>query len=974
MNDDNRIDIVASLDIPKTVSTIKEDLEEVKKQLDASRALSITCSIDKASIDSLQEQLTALGKNLTLDIGGLNINSADVNNDITQTVNAIQGNINKGIDVNIPISNNAISDFGDALKSIDDKIPDEAIEKLNKELDGLVVRVTKITPVFTQMAGETEKALASLSLKGVDKYGNIVSYVEKFDNLKDQTGKTTVSVTHNLGEIEKANKRVEDSAKAAQVAYNDFLKLKGQADVYSKQYGDNENLKSQIADLQKLVGAFDNTASIEKQRENIILIGNALKLIKVEVDGIKESTDRNTNSVEDWHRKQELLLQDYDILAAKIKKANLDINKVATRGGVNYNEVFNNIANGGIADSADYNKAKDALASIRKEFQLLNAQAVSDLPQNTIENLIQGISKADSQIKILAVDFGKLKNPSEDLVNSYEKLQALAQKFDFKTDFENETKESIDEKIKAYGQIKTALSNTLSLLKAVQKEESKSFRDTNAIETLKNRIFKTSAALEDYANKNKKAVSSNKLMSNGMVTYSERWEELKASIDDFKTKMDKGILTPDDVAQFKHLNEEIATFKKEADAANLTTSAFFRNMRMQLSQVLMQWISLQGAIRIIRNMVTEVADLDAAMINLKKVTDETEKTYREFVSSAQKQASELHTTTTAVVEQTAEWAKLGFAIEDAQKLSRNSAIYALVGEVDNATAVSDLVTVLKAFNQTAEDSILTVDALNKLGNTFATDAKSLGEGIAVSASALAMAGNDLNQSLALITGGTEITQNARETGNAIKVISLRIRGMKGALEELNEETEGIESISKIQTQILNLTKNKVNIFNDDGSFKSTYEILKQISEIYNDLSDTSKASLTEILFGKVRANQGLAIIQAFQSGQVEKAYETALNSAGSAQEEFDRISEGIQAHVNDLKQAFETLSNTVIKSDLVKFVVDSGTTILKLLNSLIDKLGTLPTILTGLAAFGGFKGVGKLKPNMPIYAPLRLCA
>lgn len=198
--------------------------------------------------------------------------------------------------------------------------------------------------------------------------------------------------------------------------------------------------------------------------------------------------------------------------------------------------------------------------------------------------------------------------------------------------------------------------------------------------------------------------------------------------------------------------------------------------------------------------------------------------------------------------------------------------------------------------------------------------------------------------------------------------------MKGALEELNEETDGLESISKIQTQILNLTNNRVNIFNDDGSFRSTYEILKDVSEIYNDLSDPTKASLTEILFGKVRANQGLALIQAFQSGQIEKAYETAVNSAGSAQAEFDKMSEGINAHIQDFKQAFETLSTTIIDSDLVNFIVDSGTTILNGLDKIIEKFGALPTLLSGLAAYGSFNGVGKLKPNMPIYAPLQLCA
>ena len=45
--------------------------------------------------------------------------------------------------------------------------------------------------------------------------------------------------------------------------------------------------------------------------------------------------------------------------------------------------------------------------------------------------------------------------------------------------------------------------------------------------------------------------------------------------------------------------------------------------------------------------------------------------------------------------------------------------------------------------------------------------------------------------------------------------------MKGELEDLGEEYDNIESISKIQTQILNLTSGKVNIFDDNGKFRST---------------------------------------------------------------------------------------------------------------------------------------------------------
>ena len=93
--------------------------------------------------------------------------------------------------------------------------------------------------------------------------------------------------------------------------------------------------------------------------------------------------------------------------------------------------------------------------------------------------------------------------------------------------------------------------------------------------------------------------------------------------------------------------------------------------------------------------------------------------------------------------------------------------------------------------------------------------------------------------------------------------------MKGELEELGEDVDdSVDSISKVQTQILNLTHGAVNIFDDNGQFKSYYENMEAVSKVIDKLSSTEQASLMEILFGKQRGNQGAALIQAFQSGQV----------------------------------------------------------------------------------------------------------
>lgn len=361
----------------------------------------------------------------------------------------------------------------------------------------------------------------------------------------------------------------------------------------------------------------------------------------------------------------------------------------------------------------------------------------------------------------------------------------------------------------------------------------------------------------------------------------------------------------------------------------------------------------------IRKIPKEVYEIDTAMTNLYKVTDETSQKYNQFLESSSRSAQELGRSISSLVEQTANWAKLGFSIDEAEQLAKISSIYANVGEVDNDTAVSDMVTAMKAFNIEASDSITIVDKLNKLGNEYATSAAALGDGLSRSASAMATAGTDINKTLAMLTGGTEITQNASEFGNFLKIGSMRIRGMKGQLEQLGEEVdETVDSISKVQTQILNRTGGKVNIFDDMDNFRDYYDIMKDIAEIYDDLSSTNQADLTEILFGKQRGNQGAALIQAFQSGQIQKALEATLNAEGSAMEEQERWLESLEAKTQQFEAAFQSLSSTVLDSGLLKWFVDFGTGTVKVLDTVIDKLGTLGTIGTIGGAIAGAKELG----------------
>ena len=82
--------------------------------------------------------------------------------------------------------------------------------------------------------------------------------------------------------------------------------------------------------------------------------------------------------------------------------------------------------------------------------------------------------------------------------------------------------------------------------------------------------------------------------------------------------------------------------------------------------------------------------------------------------------------------------------------------------------------------------------------------------------------------------------------NALKTVSMRIRGVKTELEEAGEDTEGmVTNTAKLQEKIMALTNidgsGGVNILTKSGDFKSTYDILLEISKVWDKMEDVDQA-------------------------------------------------------------------------------------------------------------------------------------
>lgn len=406
--------------------------------------------------------------------------------------------------------------------------------------------------------------------------------------------------------------------------------------------------------------------------------------------------------------------------------------------------------------------------------------------------------------------------------------------------------------------------------------------------------------------------------------------------------------------RLKEIETEFSNIRKAALGAGQTGKSFFdaiTNAYQRFGGWAIITRSMMAAVRSVKTMITNVRDLDAAMTELRKVTDATDKEYEAFFTQATVRAKDLGATVSDTINASADFARLGYTMDEAADLADAALVYKNVGDgiADIGEASESVISTMKAFNIEASDAMLIVDKFNEVGNNFAISSKGVGDALLRSASAMAAANNSLDETIALITTANSVVQDPEKVGTTLKTVSMFLRAAKTEAEEAGESTEGMaNSVSELRDELLALTGGKVDIQVDENTFKSTYQIIKEISQVWNDLTDITQANILELLGGKRNSNVVAAMITNFDIA--ESVLETSANAAGSALAENEKYLDSINGKIVQFQGAFEALSATLINSEFVKGTVDFGTGIVESLTTIIESLGTIPTLASAAAA------------------------
>ena len=421
-----------------------------------------------------------------------------------------------------------------------------------------------------------------------------------------------------------------------------------------------------------------------------------------------------------------------------------------------------------------------------------------------------------------------------------------------------------------------------------------------------------------------------------------------------------------------------ATWNSEANKMVLTSKALpdqltgfggmIDNLKRKTKELFVYWTAnLFNPYRMIgyvKQIVGVVRQYDDALTEMRKVSEETMSSLKNFQTQSFSQANQIGTTALQLQQSTADWLRLGESFQEAQKSAQTSNILLNVSEfssIDDATKA--LTSASQAYKEFEKIEI--VDKLNNIGNNFSVSTDQLAQGLQNAAAVLKTQGNDLDQSLALLTAGNAITQDMSKTSAGIRTIALRISGTEEAKNEIADIGEDVDDfvvrtksktdqIIRDYTAVASNAYKGISVLDENGNLRDTYEILLDIAQIYKEIQAEDKKNgsnraqaLTETLAGKNRSNIVASILQ--NPELLENVYEKSQESAGSALVENEKYLDSISGKLQILTNNMQELVYVTIDSEGFKVLLDIVNALISGVGTLAKQFGSLNVLIGGAA-------------------------
>lgn len=577
----------------------------------------------------------------------------------------------------------------------------------------IVSRTTEMAEGVKQVNKETQeaaKAAAQSAIKSAQdleqRQALATELQQRFDALNNTIAK---------------GKEIEGNGKA----FNEFHSALEQIEVDAKRLGpqlESALDKKDIVSLKALTDYDKNLTDIEQ------------RVAKV-TDGVISTTSKAVKSVADQKEK----LKNIDPTAAINKALNLNVDSAEsakiTRLRKEFEESKTTIADARKAYEDDWSSDNfDKLVTAMK-----NGQDAANKFTTAVKTAND--TMADNSVRSNERQFEQIKDFLANYQTMLTTLQRSAGNKGFKDNgIYQQTESALKKMVEEAEKVKSAADvPTFIAAMAKQFENAKTLIESvsDALNAVKTKIGETKAEADKFngALKSQRDVNTYiKSVSNSLYT-AQRYLSNNSKIttdpaiyaryleyiERYQKLLESGKITQQNGQEYaSEASKEFAELKKAVQDAGLETDTlamkfkklFETNIKSQFASQVINMVQ-QGLRQIYQNVV----NIDSAMTELKKVTNETDNTYDAFLDDAGTRAKNLGTSISDIVTASADFARLGYNLKDAKELADAAVLYQHVG--DGISSVNDasesIISTMKAFGVEAKDVTSIVDKFNEVG-------------------------------------------------------------------------------------------------------------------------------------------------------------------------------------------------------------------------------------------------------------------
>lgn len=726
--------------------------------------------LKNGEIQNIQNQIDAIGENHPIT---LTINS----NDITKQINEIKKQIQSLSNIKINLSGttnnsntiaskvingsntryiytvteaykdlmniiNQVRRNETSLAKLDIKTNPEQIKVLKEQIKSLNVEAEKLwntwsdkftlvqTNNIDRLWGNEFRSLNRISAQNTDKAAveeNINAY-KTLLSLQNQISSKKISVA-KLDSNKNANEisEITSQINALETTYNNLKQqLSGKLNIGQLQELDNiskqtasdiEIIKAKLSDLNTAQSNKANATELKSQFKSLLDIANEMGDLTSKINKFSFS-DNNTNQINVLQTRLNKLMHTY----AELKIEFEDNGGIDVVGESTFKQLGNIITNTNNRLKVFQATYADTRAKFANKIQ-------TDI---TNKNLSNQIVQLESQYKSIGIE-------QNNIVNGLSTLKTLLAQMDNNND--------IEAVISDYKSFNQTLTTTKNELKKFEKEISQANVDSKLIAD-KNSLTKD---IELWFKRNSAAAKQ----------FGDQMNNIKSQIQGANRE------------KLNALKSEFNTVSKSAKIAGDNALTFVDRLKAQVSKLGIYFSGIMiitKATQATKQAVNTVVELDTALIDLKKTTTATDEELQKFYFDANETGKKLGVTTQDVIQAAAEWSRLGYSLKEAQTMAETSSIFASISpNVDIEKATDGLVSAMKAYKIEASDALDGVASkINAIGNSQAVSNEDIIEFLTRSSSAMAVANNTLDETIALGTAITEVTRDAANAGQVMK--------------------------------------------------------------------------------------------------------------------------------------------------------------------------------------------------------------